>query len=118
MAKRPDALLELALRALQRVPRFLGSRSEADYLSDEMCQSAIERQLEVVGDCLAELRKLDPALFVRIPEGNLIVGFRNVLAHGYATLDHKRVYDIASTRVEALEAVLQALLAEFPDEGA
>jgi uncharacterized protein with HEPN domain len=62
------------------------------------------------------LRKTDPALFARVPDGPLIVAFRNVLAHGYATLDHRRVFDVATLQVPSLVAVLVALLAEFPED--
>jgi uncharacterized protein with HEPN domain len=118
MPKRPDVLLELALLALRRVPRFLNQRSLSEYLQDELCQSAIERQLEIAGDALSQLRKHDAALFAKIPEGDLVVAFRNVLAHGYATLDHRRVYDIASARAAELQSVLEKLLSEIPEEGA
>ncbi len=96
------------------MPRFLASRTLRAYLEDELCQSAVERQLEVAGDALGQLRKLDPDLFARIPEGPLIVAFRNVLAHGYATLDHRRVYDAATTKVPVLAQVIRGLLDEFP----
>jgi uncharacterized protein with HEPN domain len=98
---------------LRQARKFLGGR----YLADDQCQSAVERQLEIAGDALGGLRKLDPALFRRIPEGDLIVAFRNVLAHGYATLDHRRVYSIATTRVSELQSVLERLLAQMPEEG-
>jgi len=116
MPKRPDVFLELALLALRRVPRFLNQRSLPEYLSDELCQSAIERQLEIAGDALGQLRRLDTTLFAKIPEGDLIVAFRNVLAHGYVTLDHRRVYDIASTRVAELQHILEQMLSEIPEE--
>src|SRR5208282_705986 len=92
MLPRPDVFLEMALLALRRVPKFLGNRSLGDYLSDEMCQSAVEHQLEVAGDALGQLRKLDAELFGKIPDGDLVVAFRNVLSGGYATPDHRRVY--------------------------
>lgn len=116
MSKRPDVYLELALQALERVPRFLAGSSLTDYLADELCRSAVERQLEIAGDALGQIRKLDPVLFARIPEGALIVAFRNVLAHGYATMDHRRVYDAATTKVAAVTVRLSELLQEFPDE--
>ena len=56
MNKRPDVYLELALRALERVPRFLARRSLEAYLADDLCQSAVERQLEVAGDALGGRR--------------------------------------------------------------
>lgn len=118
MPTRPDVFLELALLALRRMPKFLGTRTLPQYLEDELCQSAIERQLEVAGHALGQLRKLDPTLFARIPDGALIVACRNLLARGYAPLDHRRIYDIATTRTTDLERVLEQLLAQIPEEGA
>jgi uncharacterized protein with HEPN domain len=80
-----------------------------------MCQSAVERQLEIAGDALGQLRKLDATVFAKIPDGDLVVAFRNVLAHGYATLDHRRVYDIASTRAGELLKTLETLLSQMPE---
>ncbi|MBK7115818.1 MAG: DUF86 domain-containing protein [Proteobacteria bacterium] len=116
MSKQPDVYLELALRALERVPRFLADRTLKAYLEDELCQAAVERQLEIAGDALGQLRKLDPELFERIPEGPLIVAFRNVLAHGYATLDHRRVFDAATTKVTTLSVAIRKLFEEFPTD--
>ncbi len=114
MSKQPEVYLELALRALERVPRFLAGRTLDAYLEDELRQAAVERQLEIAGDALGQLRKLDPELFARIPEGPLIVAFRNVLAHGYATIDHRRVFDAATSKVPALTGIISKLLNELP----
>ena len=114
--RRADVYLELALIALRRLPRYLNHRTLETYLADDYCQSAVERQLEIAGDALGQLRKIAPDLFARVPDGDLIVGFRNVLAHGYATLDHKRVYEAATLKAPELLKTLASLLAEFPDE--
>jgi uncharacterized protein with HEPN domain len=115
MPPQADVFLETVLLALRRVPQFLGNRSLREYLDDEMCQSAVERQLEIAGDALGQLRKLDATVFAKIPDGDLVVAFRNVLAHGYATLDHRRVYDIASTRAGELLKTLETLLSQMPE---
>ena len=116
MQQRPDVHLDTALQALRRVRTFLGTRTLAEYLADELCQSAVERQLEIAGDALGQLRKLDARLFDQIPDGALVVGFRNVLAHGYATLNQRRVYEIASARAVELLKVLNELLATMPEQ--
>jgi uncharacterized protein with HEPN domain len=116
MSKRPDVYLELALNALERVPRFLAGRTLKAYLADELCQSAVEGQLEIAGDAFGQLRKLNPDLFARVPDGALIVAFRNVLAHGYATLDHSRVYDAATRKVDELTRAVRALLHDIPED--
>jgi uncharacterized protein with HEPN domain len=115
MPPRPDVFLETALLALRRVSRFMAKRSLGAYLADDLCQSAVERQLEIAGDALGQLRKLDAVLFGKIPDGDLVVAFRNVLAHGYATLDHRRVYEIASIRAGELLKTLETLLSQMPE---
>ena len=115
MPPRPDVFLEKALLALQRVAKFMRNRSLSEYLADELCQSAVERQLEIAGDALGQLRKIDAVLFGKIPDGDLVVAFRNVLAHGYATLDHRRVYEIASIRAGELLKTLETLLSQMPE---
>jgi len=115
MTRRPDVYLEIALRSLENAERFVGDKTEDEYISDLYCQSAVERQLEVAGDALGQLRKLDPELFANIPDGSLVVAFRNVLAHGYASLDHRRVYEAATVKAPELQEILQTLLERFPE---
>jgi uncharacterized protein with HEPN domain len=115
MQRRPDVYLDLAAIALRKVPQFLAERTLDEYLADELCQSAVERQLEVAGDALGQLRKLDPALFNKIPDGALIVAFRNVLAHGYAVLDQRKVFEAASSRAPELLKVIDQLLHEIAE---
>jgi uncharacterized protein with HEPN domain len=116
MQRRPDVYLELALLALRKLPRFLSALSLDEYLKNDYCQSAVERQLEIAGDALGQLRKLDAELFKRIPDGDLIVAFRNVLAHGYALLDHHIVYEAAAQKAPDLVKTLEQLLAEWPED--
>jgi uncharacterized protein with HEPN domain len=115
MQRRPDVYVELALLALRQVSEFLRQRSLPAYLQDPMCRSAVERQLEIAGDALGQLRKVAPDLFARVPQGDQIVAFRNVLAHGYASLDHSRVYEAASVKAPPLLQTLEKILAEFPE---
>lgn len=115
MQRRPDVYLELALIALRKLPRFLRQQTLASYLADDYSQSAVERQLEIAGDALAQLRKQAPDVLGRVPDGAQIIAFRNVLAHGYAILDQAKVYEAATEKAPALAASLERLLAEFPE---
>jgi uncharacterized protein with HEPN domain len=40
---------------------FVAGKSFADYQSDPMLRSAVERQLEIAGEALAQLATTDPA---------------------------------------------------------
>ena len=58
----PDArkLLWDAREAVERALRFTAGKSFAHYEADELLRSAVERQLEIVGEALGKLRQVDP----------------------------------------------------------
>lgn len=77
--------------------RFIAGDSLERYLSDEKTRAAVERVLELCGEAMNNLHKIAPAVADGIPHSRAIIGFRNILAHGYAEVDHNKVYDIAVT---------------------
>lgn len=80
-----------------------------------MLRSAVERQFEVIGEALNKLERVDPDTAARIADLPKIVAFRNILAHGYATIDNVLVWHFANTRLVELSAVLDRLMHEPPD---
>jgi uncharacterized protein with HEPN domain len=88
-------------------------KSFDDYTSDALLRSAVERQFEIVGEALNNLSKVDAQLASSIPDLRRIVAFRNVLIHGYATIDDALVWQVLSTRVPALDEVLNRLLGQL-----
>lgn len=58
------------------------------------------------------LRRADPALAATIPELPRIVAFRNVLIHGYATVDDRLVWGVVEADLAPLRQVLEHLLPE------
>lgn len=66
--------------------------------------------MEIVGEALNKLRQADPGLAAEIPDLGRIVAFRNVLIHGYATVDDRLVWEIATERTEGLVETLSHLL--------
>jgi uncharacterized protein with HEPN domain len=46
-----------------------------------------------------------------------IIGFRNILIQGYATIDHSRVWHIAQTSLPGLRREVSVLLAELGEAG-
>ncbi len=75
-----------------------------------MLRSAVERQFEIVGEALNKLRRVDPTTAERVPDLPRIVAFRNVLVHGYATIDNELVWEAATTRVRTLASLVDSLL--------
>jgi hypothetical protein len=50
----------------------------------------------------------------KTPHARDIIGFRDILAYGYAELDHMRVYQIAIVHAPALLSAVQEALKAFP----
>lgn len=106
----PRAYLWEARRAAALVVEFVADRSWADYESDPMLRSAVERQFEIVGEALNQLARAAPDLATRVPDLPRIVAFRNLLIHGYAAIDNRLVWEVATERTAPLVAVFDDLL--------
>lgn len=99
-----------ALHAGRLVQRFVDGTTFGAYDTDDLMRSAVERQLGIVGEALNKLAKVDPATASAIAELPRIVGFRNVLVHGYATVDNRLVWRIVEDHLPALLDRLEELL--------
>lgn len=75
-----------------------------------MVRSAVERQFEIIGEALNQLSKADRELAEKIPDLPRIVAFRNILIHGYATVDDALVWQVLTDRLPPLSDVLRKLL--------
>lgn len=101
--------------AVEAIEGFCTGRTETDYLGDLMLRSAVERQYEIIGEALNRLRKLSPDTAARISECNRIIGFRNVLAHGYDVVDDRISWDIVQNKLPQLRIEINALMGEDCD---
>lgn len=97
-------------QAADSIARFVAAKSLADFENDALLRSAVERQFEIIGEALARLVRLDPALAERITECRRIIGFRNILIHGYAKVDPRMVWDIIETKLPRLRDEVGRLL--------
>jgi uncharacterized protein with HEPN domain len=79
-----------------------------------MFRSAVERNLEIIGESLIRLDRVDPEICSQIDSYRKIIGLRKRLAHGYDTeIDHEKVWetiqnDLPQLRDQAAELLAQA----------
>jgi uncharacterized protein with HEPN domain len=101
----PKVLLEDIRLAAQEIQQFTDGRSLTDYQTDRLLRAAVERWFIVIGEALARLERLDKSWTTRITDFRKVVGFRNVLVHGYEVIDDELVWN-------TLQAYLPILLGE------
>jgi uncharacterized protein with HEPN domain len=100
-------------QAADAILRFIAGLDIRTYAETELVHSAVERKFEIIGEALAQIAKQDAVLANRIPDIREIIAFRNVLIHGYAVVQHDRVWRIAELSLPGLRATVVALLDEL-----
>ena len=100
-------LLHDMLEAARGVRAIVAERSSTEFSADRNLRWSVERGCEIIGEALSQLRKSDPQTAESLTDWRRIIGFRNVLVHGYAILDSVRTWEIAAHDVPNLIAELE-----------
>jgi len=82
------------------------------FTDDWRTRDAVLHNLKVIGDAVRRLPESFKARQPQIPWSR-IVGFRDVLAHAYFTLDDTIVWDMVQHEIEPLQQAATQLLAEL-----
>ena len=104
------AHLHDVLLAGRAVKQFVSGRAFADYDSDEQLRSAVERKFEIMGEALNRVKRDQPELLQSIRDHRDIISFRNILVHGYDTIDDRIVWGVVEEDLDNLIADVERLL--------
>ncbi|MDA0745597.1 MAG: DUF86 domain-containing protein [bacterium] len=91
------------------IQEFTRGMSVEEYCRNELVKAAVERKFAVIGEALVRLREDDPSLLKRISASEKIIGFRNVLVHGYNIIDDPTVWSAIETNLPTLLEEVRAL---------
>jgi uncharacterized protein with HEPN domain len=115
MLPESPAFLWDAREAATKAASVAQGHRRGEYLGDWVLQAAVERQLEILGEALKNLRTADAETAARIPNVHAIIATRNILVHAYAQVDQRRVWEILTDDLPELVPVLEGLLAEVDE---
>ncbi len=111
MTDKTPKLLVDALGAVESATAFVAGVSLSGYKADKMRRSAVERQLEILGEACSRLAKLEPTLVASVANLKLAIDLRNRIIHGYDSVDDEIVYLTVTQDLPELQAGLSVLLA-------
>ena len=100
---------------VQRINRWVQGISREEFLGDELRQSAIMRQLEIIGEATGRLTSEFLQAHADVLPWNVMKSMRNVLIHGYDEVDIEIVWTTATEDIPQIHAPLQKLLSEVAD---
>jgi uncharacterized protein with HEPN domain len=98
MHDRAPKFLFDAVGAIDAATSFIGGASLDQYIADAMLRSALERQLEILGEACGRLDKLDPSWSQAVLNIRVVIGLRNRIIHCYVGVDHAKVCDALCAR--------------------
>ena len=101
--------------AADAIAGFSKGQTFDDYAANLMLRSAIERQLEIIGEALNRLSKTAPDVAARISELPRAIGLRNILIHGYDEIENATIWSTVEVALPQLRAKAAALLDELGD---
>ncbi|KAF0235516.1 MAG: hypothetical protein FD181_3451 [Prolixibacteraceae bacterium] len=78
------------------------------YQNDKLLRRGIERELEIIGEAVNKLLKIDPTL--KIDNARKIVDLRNWVIHGYDKIDDVVIWGIVSRQIPLLKKQVEELL--------
>lgn len=101
------------LIACEKLEQFAAGKSFRDYQEDSLLKSGVERQFEIIGEAFNRLAKTSPELIEGIAGYRRIIGFRNVLIHGYDLVDDEIVWSLLTQKLPLLKRQVSDLLTEL-----
>lgn len=102
--------LQDVLAAAQDIESYLSELGYEQYASSSMTQAAVERKFEIIGEALNRIVRLDEAVVSELHQYKRIIGFRNVIAHGYDSVDSELVWDAVKNHLPQLKIQVEQLL--------
>lgn len=111
--QRDPAYLFDMLEASEKVQLYLKNKTFEDFLSDEMLQDAVERNLGIIGEAARRISDNLKQEHSEIP-WRKIIAQRNVLIHEYDDIDIKEIWEVVSFHVPRLINQIRPLMPPLP----
>ena len=108
MSERDELYLEHVLRAIALIERFTAG-GRAVFFGDEMVQSAVIRQLEIIGEAVRNLSGDLKGRETMVPWRD-IAGTRDKLIHGYFSVKLDVVWNVIVRELPSLKHHVRRIL--------
>ena len=99
-----------ALQAAEEIHNFVYGMDLKAYQNNAVTKRAVERDFEIIGEALNRIKNTDDELLEQISEHHRIIGFRNILIHGYDIVDEAIVWQAVTNHLPILIGEVKEML--------
>ena len=110
MTERAKKYLYDILYSIDAINQFLLKVNFIDYQNDLKTQSAVERQLGIIGEAMNKFSKENPDFVLQ--NSREIVNLRNRIVHAYDSIDDSIIWAIKTNHLPLLKSEIEKLLSE------
>jgi uncharacterized protein with HEPN domain len=98
------------LHAAEEIETFTHNTDYQAYKYSPITQRAVERDFEIIGEALNRIKRIDDDILEAVSEYHRIIGFRNILIHGYDTVDDLIMWNAVTNHLPVLIEEIRNLL--------
>jgi uncharacterized protein with HEPN domain len=98
------------IQAAEEIQDFVRGMDFEAYKNSPVTQRAVERDFEIIGEALNRIKNTDDELLDNISEHHRIIGFRNILIHGYDVVDEAIVWQAVTKHLPILIKEIKEIL--------
>jgi len=98
------------LQAAEEIDDFVREMDFEAYQNSPVTKRAVERDFEIIGEALNRIKNTDDELLAKVSEHHRIIGFRNILIHGYDVVDETIVWQAVTNHLPILVREIKKIL--------
>jgi uncharacterized protein with HEPN domain len=98
--------------AITRIEKFRGGLKREEFMENEVVQSAVVRQLEIIGEAAKRISDKTKRSRPEIP-WKRIAGMRDRLIHRYFDVDFNEVWKVVEEDLPRLKNVVNNMIKQF-----
>lgn len=111
MDNKAKKLLFDIITSINNIESYIGEKKVFDiYDKNPMLQDAVERNIEIIGEAMSKLLKIEPD--IGISNARRIVDARNKIIHGYDDIENVQIWGIIINHLPTLKKEANQFLNE------
>jgi uncharacterized protein with HEPN domain len=113
MSKRDVRLLLYdILECIEKIEKYTKDMNFEDFVKNDLVADAVIRNLEIIGEAVKNIPEDIRSKYPDIP-WKKIVGFRNIVIHGYFGVDLNIVWTVVRKHLKELKPKIESILKEI-----